>query len=160
MMSSVRKVSRIGAVVSTPKAPGDVVTASWYMQHKGAPGRFWVGIGIFPHPSVGHANPSDAAFGPDIWLGGVVDIERHTEFTDVRFSATGPWPAGFVTGSYDVLKIIVPAGDDPVSRRERGEAPIYLKHPGLDDDWDDSVFQTTPPVFRFIEDASHPVVYT
>lgn len=159
-MSNVRRISQVGAVVSTPKGPGDPITASWYMQHKGPPGRYWAGIGIFPHPSIGHANPSDAGFGPDVWLGSVVDIPRHADFTDVRFTVQGPWPEGFVTGSYDVLKIIVPEGQDPISRRNRGEAPFYQKHPGLDDDWDDSVYQTTPPSFRFIEDAAHPVVYT
>lgn len=128
--------------------PGKPISASFHIGHKGAGGRYWAGIGIFPPQSIGHADPNRDDLGPDIWIGRWLDLHFAAAEEVIQVLVSGRFPGGFTGGNWDVLKLL--QEESPIVRRVAGQPPFIARLAN----WDDDAYTIQPQQFRWFGDIA------
>lgn len=129
--------------MTTSTYPGKPISASFFVGHRGAGGRFWAGIGIFPPQSIGHADPNRDDLGPDIWIGRWLDFRFAAIEEVIPVSVNGMFPLGFTGGNWDVLKLL--QEESPIERRLAGQPPFIARLAN----WDDDAYAVRAQQFRW-----------
>jgi len=117
-------------------SPGQPVTVTFDIQHKGAGSKIWIGFGLAVH--VWHQMSKNDVI-RDQWFYGEFEFEKDDEWTEYSgLSMVFEWPGNLADGGYDALMFASPVGFSLNAHRDGDGFPWRGAV-----DWATSVFESS-----------------